>query len=447
MFRTDDTIVAIATPHGRGGIGVVRISGGASRAIAQALLDRNAPLQPRHATHARINGIDEVVATCFVAPHSYTGDDAVEISAHGSPVVLRTILEAAMRHGARLAEPGEFTLRAYLNGRIDLVQAEAVGDLIDAATPLQARTAFDQLEGTLTRRIGEIDAALFDITARLEASLDFPDEGYHFIDPADVRSQLSEVVVAIDRLLRDARRGRSIREGAHVAVVGRPNVGKSSVFNNLAGHDRAIVTPVPGTTRDLVTERVDVHGVPLALVDTAGIRTTSDIVEREGVDRARKAADVASLLLVVLDQSEPLREEDCDLLAETAGRSRVIVRNKIDLPAAWSADAIADPSVAVSAVTGAGVDDLRARVRELLGGREELRDTPAISNVRHIALLEQARMHIDRAIDATGAGAAAPEEFLLTDLAQARTALEEITGRRTPDDVLRHIFERFCVGK
>jgi tRNA modification GTPase len=204
---------------------------------------------------------------------------------------------------------------------------------------------------------------------------------------------------------------------------------------------------VPGTTRDLVTERVDVHGVPLALVDTAGIRTTSDIVEREGVDRARKAADVASLLLVVLDQSEPLREEDCDLLAETAGRSRVIVRNKIDLPAAWSADAIADPSVAVSAVTGAGVDDLRARVRELLGGREELRDTPAISNVRHIALLEQARMHIDRAIDATGAGAAAPEEFLLTDLAQARTALEEITGRRTPDDVLRHIFERFCVGK
>lgn len=447
MFSPDDTIVAIATPPGRGGIGVVRISGPQSHPIAQRLLDRAAPLEPRYATLARAGDVDEVIATFFAAPHSYTGQDVIEISAHGSPVVLRAIVDAAMAAGARLAEPGEFTLRAFISGRLDLVQSEAVADLIDAATPLQARTAFDQLEGTLTRRIGAIDAALFDISARLEASLDFPDEGYHFIEPARVHRALADLAVAIEALLADARRGRTIREGARVVVIGRPNVGKSSVFNKLAGHDRAIVTPIPGTTRDLVSERVDIHGLAVLLVDTAGVHDTADAVEREGVERARKAADVATLLLLVLDQSDPLREDDRRVLSATRGADRILIRNKTDLPAAWSEDVIGEPSLGASAATGSGFSDLRAAIAERLAGRDDLRDAPAVSNTRHIALLDRAREHLVRAAAAATEGAATPEEFLLADLQQARSALEEITGRRTTDDLLQHIFERFCIGK
>jgi tRNA modification GTPase len=447
MFSAEDTIVAIATPHGRGGLGVVRISGPASQSIARAILDREAPLQPRYATLAHVRGVDEVIATLFVAPHSYTGQDVVEISAHGSPVVLRAIVDTALGAGARLAEPGEFTLRAYLNARLDLVQAEAVGDLVEAATPLQARTAFDQLEGTLTRRIGEIDAALFDVIARLEASLDFPDEGYHFIEPRDIESAIRNVAGTIDALLGDARRGRTVREGAHVVMAGRPNVGKSSIFNGLAGHDRAIVTTVPGTTRDLITEQVDVNGLAVTLVDTAGVRDSADLVEREGVDRARRAAAVANLTLVVLDQSEALRDDDRSVIAATSGRPRVVVRNKADLPAVWSQEEVGAGSLAVSAATGEGIDRLRHAIVEALTASEELRDPPAISNARHIALLETARVHVERVSEAAAAGIGTPEEFLLTDLQQARAALEEITGRRTTEDLLRHIFERFCIGK
>jgi tRNA modification GTPase len=447
MFSPDDTIVAIATPPGRGGLGVVRISGPSSQSIAHAVLDRAQPLQPRHATLARVRGVDEVIATLFVAPHSYTGQDVVEISAHGSPVVLRAIVEASIAGGARLAAPGEFTLRAFLSARLDLVQAEAVADLIDAATPLQARTAFDQLEGTLTRRIAVIDAALFDVVARLEASLDFPDEGYHFIEPRDIQSAVREVADQIEALLADARRGRMVRDGAHVVIAGRTNVGKSSIFNQLAGTARAIVTAVPGTTRDLVSERVDVEGLAVTLVDTAGLRETEDVVEREGVDRARHAAMIATLILVVLDQSEPLRDDDRDVLEATKGRVRMLVRNKIDRPAAWSEALLESDSVAVSATTGFGMERLRQEIVRALTNREELRDAPAISNTRHIALLEEALTHLNRAADAAASGVETPEEFLLTDLQQARGLLEEITGRRTSDDLLRHIFERFCIVK
>jgi tRNA modification GTPase len=447
MFQTDDTIVAIATPPGKGGIGVVRISGPAAHSIAQSILNRSDPLQPRHAIFARIRDTDEVIATFFAAPRSYTGEDVVEISAHGSPVVLRAIVSAAMSCGARLAQPGEFTLRAFLGGRLDLVQSEAVADLIDAATPLQARIAFDQLEGTLTRQISAIDASLFDINARLEASLDFPEEGYHFIDPGGIRSRLLEIVDDIDALLTGAQYGRTIREGARVVVMGRPNVGKSSVFNALAGHERAIVTDVPGTTRDLVSESVDIGGVPVALIDTAGMRETTDAIEREGVDRARKAASVATLLLVVLDQSEPLRADDRQVLAATRGCARILLRNKIDLPLSWEADALDEFSTPVSATTGAGFTELRSTISERLTGREDLRDAPPVSNMRHIALLGRAREHLARAADAAADGSRMPEEFLLTDLQQARASLEEITGRRTTDDLLQHIFERFCIGK
>src|SRR5688572_23350554 len=334
MFSTQDTIVAIATPAGRGGIGVVRISGPSAAEIAQSLLTVRQPLEPRHATFARTAG-DHVVATCFPAPHSYTGEDVIEIAAHGSPVVLRQIVERAIGLGARVAEPGEFTLRAFLNNRIDLIQAEAVADLIEAVTPLQARAAFDKLEGTLTERISAIDAKLFDLTAKLEASLDFPDEGYHFVEAGEAAAAVRQIEGAMAALLCESRRGRLIREGARVTIAGKPNVGKSSLFNTLLRAGRAIVTPVPGTTRDLVIETADMDGLKLELVDTAGVRETTDQVEREGISLARQAWAAADLVLVVLDRSQPLEVEDNDLLRETAATPRLIVANKCDLPAAW----------------------------------------------------------------------------------------------------------------
>ena len=449
MFSTDDTIVAIATPAGRGGIGVLRVSGPSAGCIANGLLRLGDPLEPRYATFARTAG-DQVVATYFPAPHSYTGEDVVEISAHGSPVVLRQIVEQAMALGARLAEPGEFTLRAFLNGRIDLVQAEAVADLIDAVTPLQARAAFDQLEGTLTGRIAEIDAALFDLIAKLEASLDFPDEGYHFVTAGDAGSTLRTIEATIGTLLCDVRRGRMIREGARVAIIGKPNVGKSSLFNALLRSGRAIVTAVPGTTRDLVTETADVDGLRLELVDTAGVRETTDEVEREGIARARLAWATSDLALVVVDTSAPLGDEDCILLRETAATPRLIVGNKADLPAAWRVEDFAAPPIRVSSKTGDGIDVLREEIRTALDGANPAtaRDTAAVTNVRHAALLERAQSALRRAGDALDApGGPVAEEFVLTDLQDARAALEEVTGKRTSEDLLRHIFSRFCIGK
>lgn len=448
MFSTDDTIVAIATPPGRGGLGVVRISGPASQAIAAALLDRERPLAARHATFARVRGLDEVIATLFASPRSYTGQDVVEISTHGSPAVLQTIVGSAVEAGARLAEPGEFTLRAFLNGRLDLIQSEAVADLIDAATPLQARTAFDQLDGTLTRRIGAIEDSLFDLMARLEASLDFPDEGYHFIEAAALAVEIGRIRGAVAALVCDARRGRLIREGAEVAIVGRTNVGKSSIFNRLAGGERAIVTATPGTTRDLITERVDMHGVLLTLVDTAGLRDASDAIEAEGIGRAKHAAMTADLVVAVFDGGESLTLEDEAVLHETRDcRRRVIVVNKSDhARAARRPLAGAGREIEVSALTGAGMDDLRAAIVDALAG-EVLRDTPAVSNMRHAGLLKQAEQALERAECAAAIGAAMPEEFVLADLQSARAALEEVTGKRTSEDLLQHIFERFCIGK
>lgn len=465
MFSPDDTIVAIATPPGRGGIGIVRISGAGARDVATALLTHPRPLERQRATFTHLadsvpNGVgDEVVATLFPSPRSYTGEDVVEISAHGSPVVLQQIVERAIARGARLAEPGEFTLRGFLNGKRDLVQSEAVADLIDAVTPLQARTAFDQLEGSLTQRIANVDASLFDLIARLEASLDFPDEGYHFIEPAAIATAIATIVSDIDQLLTDGRRGRMIREGATVVIAGRPNVGKSRLFNALAGADRAIVTAVPGTTRDLVTERVDVEGLAVTLVDTAGVRDTLDIVEREGVTRGDRARDVADLVLVVIDVTDALGDDDERLLEDTTTRPRLIVLNKIDLvpdavtPAAATgirqaletAGIDQTAIVTVSAVTARGLDDLRREIARALTGRESRRDSAAISNTRHIALLERARTSLDEAQKA--ALDHASEEFVLAGLQWARQSFDEIVGRRTTDDLLAHIFERFCIGK
>ncbi len=450
MFSPADTIVAIATPPGRGGIGVVRISGPLAHEVTATVAGRSAPLAARHATltDIRVDGIaiDRAVVTFFPGPHSYTGEDVVEISAHGSPIVLRGIVEAAMRAGARLAEPGEFTFRAYLHGRMDLVQAEAVRDLVDAVTPLQARAAFDQLEGTLTGRIREIDTALFELSARVEASLDFPEEGYHFIAPGSAAEEILAICRQIEVLLADARRGRLVREGAQVAILGRPNSGKSSLFNRLAGSGRAIVTDIPGTTRDLVTEVIDIEGMAITLIDTAGLHgAPSDAVEQEGIARARAAEQIADLAIIVLDRSRPLTPDDEHLVAATTGRARLVIANKSDLPGCWSADALAVTPIHLSATTGEGVDHLRRAIGTALSGTERLHDTPAVTNARHVDLLSKAGAVLQRA--ARAARDRTSEEFVAADLAEARALLEEVTGARTADDVLEEIFGKFCIGK
>jgi tRNA modification GTPase len=454
VFSTTDTIVAVATPPGRGGIGVVRLSGHEAQAVAQSLITHREPLQPRHATLSkvrpvpgsceegdvpatRMDRIDQVVVTYFPSPASYTGEDVVELSAHGSPVVLRAIVEGAIARGARLAEPGEFTLRAFLNGRIDLMQAEAVNDLIDAVTPLQARAAFDQLDGTLTRAIAGIDAALFDLIARLEASVDFPEEGYHFVEPGALAQAIDELLERTGALLRDARRGRMIREGLQIAIVGEPNAGKSSLFNALAGASRAIVSHVPGTTRDLVTEVVDIEGLRVTLVDTAGLRDTDDPVEVEGVARARQSITVADLVLLVEDQSRPRS-------AKSVTHSKVLcIANKSDLAPAWTDHR----AVQVSATMGAGIAELRRRITAALDV-DPLCDRPSMTNVRHIALVDRAHHALTRARSAAlTEGGSLSEEFVLADLTEARAAFEEISGRRAPEELLAHIFSRFCIGK
>jgi tRNA modification GTPase len=453
VFSTDDTIVAVATPAGRAGLGVVRIAGPQAVEIAgvlapgPALVARLATVRrlaaPLEAVAlvARGAAIDQVVLTWFAAPASYTGDDVVEISAHGSPVLLDRIVRSAMAGGARLAAPGEFTLRAFLNGKLDLVQAEAVADLIDAVTPAQARLAFDQLDGTLSHALAAIGEALFDLRVRLEASLDFPDEGYHFVEPGAVARECEAVRTRVAALLETARRGRLLREGCRVALIGAPNVGKSLLFNALLGASRAIVTPVAGTTRDLLTERCDIGGLAVTLVDTAGVRDSDEPVEQEGIARARQAADAADVRVVVLDRSRPLpADRPVDLDAAGA----VIVANKCDLPSAWGPDD-GPGAIEASALTGDGLEAVRRAIVRAAVAAESLEDTPSVANARHVALLERVEARLDEA--AAQANRGEGEEIVLSTLQDAFTALDEIVGKRSSEDVLRQIFARFCIGK
>jgi tRNA modification GTPase len=445
MFSTADTIVAIATAPGRGAIGIVRLSGPDAIRIAGDLLGPRS-LEPRYATYAAIDTgtiRDQVVVTAYPQPHSYTGEDVVEISAHGSAVVLTAIVQAAITAGARLAQPGEFTLRAFLNGKIDLPQAEAVADLIDAATPLQAQTAFDQLNGTLSTAVRAIDDELFDLIARLEASIDFPEEGYHFIEPGAVGRAIDSVRQRIDALLSSSGRGRIVREGVQVAIVGSPNAGKSSLFNALVGAHRAIVTAIPGTTRDVLSEVVDLGGVRVTLVDTAGIGETTDPIEQEGIRRARQAADSCDVMLVVCDGTQPC---NADAFLPHAGRSMqraIVVASKADLPALWHRD----DAIAVSTVTGHGLDRLIDQILVNFDCAVE-RDVPSVSNVRHIRLLGEVKESLTGAAAALSDSAGTlPEEFVLSDLQRARMLLEQIMGLRGAEAHLEYIFSRFCVGK
>jgi tRNA modification GTPase len=458
-----DTIAAIATPPGEGGIGVVRLSGPAAAMIAARLFrgagGADAAGFASHTAHygwavepETAERIDECVLTLFRAPRSYTGEDVAELACHGSNVGLGRVLSAARRAGARLAEPGEFTRRAFLNGRIDLARAEAVADLIRARTDAALRVAARQLEGRLSRAIRDLRATLIGLLAEIEATIDFPDD----VEPPehdDVAARLRATREGASALLATANAGRIYREGAGVVIVGRPNVGKSSLLNALLGESRAIVTEIPGTTRDVIEELVSIRGIPIRAIDTAGLRATDDRVEQIGVGRSREQLAAADLALVVVDASAGLTPADRDILAEAGGgpvadRRAILVANKCDL-----GDRLADlppglPVVRAVAPRGEGIDELEAAIAEALVGAataDAAADTILVSNARHQARLEAAIAALRDAEAALAAGF--DLDLLATDVKIAAEALGEITGESVTEETITQIFARFCVGK
>jgi tRNA modification GTPase len=456
----DDTIAAIATPPGRGGIGVVRLAGPEARGIALPMLRLKRDLEPGRAVFGELvepcgtvegladaHRIDEVVVTYFAKSHSYTTDDIVEISAHGSPVVLQHIVELALARGARLAEPGEFTMRAFLNGRIDLTQAEAVRDLIESQTLYQARVAAQQLEGALSRRLQPVKQKLVELIALLEAGIDFAEDDVSVLPADRILQHMAEVRTPLEQLAGSFAYGKIVHEGLTLAIVGRPNVGKSSLFNRLVERERAIVTATPGTTRDLVSETVAIGGIPVKLVDTAGIRRALDEAENLGIRKSVEAIADADLVLVVLDASQPIATEDRQLLTQVDGRPAVMVENKTDIGSSqFSPPSSLLPRVRTSAVTGEGIPELRSEILRHIGGEAGAQtETGFLTSMRHQSLVRES-------IAALTAGEAAvrnnvPHEMLLLDLYGALRPLDEITGATTTDDILNLIFGRFCIGK
>lgn len=505
FMNLDDTIVAIATPPGRGGIGVVRLAGPEAKAIAKPMLSLTGDLQPGRAVHCDLiepsgalcradtparsaeSGadasvtktlatknarIDEVVVTYFAQPSSYTTDDIVEISAHGSPVVLRHIVELSLARGARLAEPGEFTMRAFLNGRLDLTQAEAVRDLIDSQTLFQAKVASQQLEGALSNRLKPIKKMLIDLIALLEAGIDFAEDDISVAPDATILARVAEVKTPLQQLASSFKFGKLIHQGLTLAIVGRPNVGKSSLFNRLVERERAIVTAQPGTTRDLVSETVAIGGIPVELVDTAGIRKSFDEAESMGIKKSMEALADADLVLIVLDHNSPNTDEDEEIFRQVEGRPALIVRNKSDLgvsigdgsrgdrrpgPPPPRAPSLAKPGmlselelhiqpIATSALTGDGIEALRAAILNQIGGEATTQmESGFLTSVRHQKLVGDALAALDTAEDAVASKV--PHEMLLLDLYAALRPLDEITGATTTDDILNLIFGTFCIGK
>ncbi|HXP47542.1 MAG TPA: tRNA uridine-5-carboxymethylaminomethyl(34) synthesis GTPase MnmE [Terriglobales bacterium] len=454
-MELDDTIVAIATPPGRGGIGVVRLAGPEAKAIAAPLLRLKHQLEPGRAVFGELiepatgERIDEVVVTFFAKPHSYTTDDVVEISAHGSPVVQRHVVELAVAAGARLAEPGEFTMRAFLNGRLDLTQAEAVRDLIESQTLYQAKVAAQQLEGALSHRLQPIKQKLVELVAMLEAGIDFAEDDVPVAAAEAIRRRLAEVREPLAGLEASFAYGKVVHEGMTLAIVGRPNVGKSSLFNRLVERERAIVTATPGTTRDLVSETVSLGGIPVKLVDTAGIRAAYDEAESIGIKKAYEALADADLVLVVMDLSQPSTEEDARLVEIVGARPKIVVENKADLQRELEAGGRGQEKngiVRTSAVTGEGIDELRQEILQHVGGEAAgQRESGFLTNVRHQGLVREAITGLDagrRALEQN-----IPHEMMLLDLYTALHALDGITGATTTDDILNLIFSSFCIGK
>ncbi|MFL6308035.1 MAG: tRNA uridine-5-carboxymethylaminomethyl(34) synthesis GTPase MnmE [Candidatus Sulfotelmatobacter sp.] len=464
-MNLDDTIVAIATPPGRGGIGVVRLSGARALEIAHPMLRLRHELEPGRAVFGELvdsaelrsetdeasapmqtERIDEVVVTYFAKPHSYTTDDVIEISAHGSPVVLRHIVELCVASGARLAEPGEFTSRAFLNGRIDLTQAEAVRDLIESQTVYQAKVAAQQLDGSLSRRLQPIKQNLVQLIAQLEAGIDFADDDVSILPDAVILQHIADVQVPLEQLRASFAYGKIVHEGLTLAIVGRPNVGKSSLFNQLVERERAIVTATPGTTRDLVTETVAIGGIPVRLVDTAGIRHSLDEAESIGIRKSKEALADADLVLVVLDASQEEAAEDAKLTAQASIRPTIVVQNKIDLQITAQRSGNRAPDVRTSAVTGKGVAELRAQIlQHIRGSIGAEAEHGFLTNVRHRGLIEDSLTALEAAKKAVAQKI--PHEMLLLDLYNALRPLDAITGATTTDDILNLIFSTFCIGK
>ena len=456
---TSDTIAALSTPGGEGGIGIIRLSGPRAIAIACRLFRRlnseslAAPLpfrqyygQIRHPRSGET--VDEVLLTTMRAPRSYTREEMAEISGHGGPVPLRAILTLVCAEGARLALPGEFTQRAFLNGRIDLTQVEAVLDTIRARTDAGLRAAQRLLAGELGRQVRALRTRLVSLLASLEAAIDYADEDLTFLTPEETGAEIAAIHADITALIASHARGRLLREGAGTAIIGRPNTGKSSLLNALLGEARAIVTSVPGTTRDVIEEQIDLAGIPLRLLDTAGIRPTDDEVERLGVERSRASLAQADLVLLVLDRAAPLTADDRTLLAEMRERAVIIVLNKADLPAAVMPEeirAVLDaPQIALSALTGAGLPALEATMRDLLLGGVAS-ESPALATQRQREAAEHAAESLALAADTLAAGGS--EELLAVDLMAAATALGELTGDAVREEVIDDLFARFCVGK
>jgi tRNA modification GTPase len=466
MFA-EDTIVAIATPPGRGGIGIVRLSGDSAIDIAARVIEiPRSPLAAQRATLGAFRDpasgrlLDEVVVTCFRKPHSYTAEDIVEISCHGAPVILNYLVECAVEVGARPAEPGEFTLRAFLNGRIDLTQAEAIRDLIESRTLFQARVAAQQMGGAVSLRLKPHKQTLVDLIARLEAGIDFAEDDVLVMSWEEILARLDGIRTDLEKLVEGFAYGRIVREGLSLAIVGRPNVGKSSLFNRLLNQDRAIVTATPGTTRDLVSETVQIAGIPLRFVDTAGIRSTEDEVEKIGVSKSFQAIADSDLRLLVVDVSEPWTAEDENLLRRVRPLGALLIAcNKSDLPKSiasrdlekiFSADG--EPPhgcplvVWTSALTGEGLSELCDKILEVAAPARDLApEGEFITNLRHQQLLKESLKALAKARQATEQRT--PHEMILLDLYESLRPLDTLTGATYVDDLLDIIFSTFCVGK
>ncbi|MFL6564833.1 MAG: tRNA uridine-5-carboxymethylaminomethyl(34) synthesis GTPase MnmE [Burkholderiales bacterium] len=432
-----DTIAAIATAAGRGGIGIVRVSGPSAPAISKVIVG-SLPL-PRQAQRARFRDtrgapIDEGLALYFPAPHSYTGEEVLELHGHGGPVVMQLLLRACLDSGARLAEPGEFTRRAFLEGKLDLAQAEAVADLIEASSEQAARAALRSLSGEFSAAIHAFASQLVELRALTEAMLDFPEEELDSVHRCDAASRLQAIAAALDALLAKSREGSLLRSGIHVVLAGRPNVGKSSLLNRLAGEERAIVTPIAGTTRDALREPIHIEGVPLTLVDTAGLRESVDELEQLGVERARRELAQADLVLVVEEAGGP--SSSPPPIATQA--ERILVYNKLDLAPRFERP---QGALAVSAKTGQGLEELRAAILAAAGW-SATGESGFLARERHLRALEKARAHIDAARRELDRWEVFAEELRL-----AHGALGTITGEFTSDDLLGEIFGRFCIGK
>jgi tRNA modification GTPase len=464
---SDDTIVAVATPPGRGGIGVVRLSGKQSIAITSSLIRFSKPhLDTQHATLGEFcepdsgRVLDQVVVTCFRAPHSYTAEDIVEISCHGAPVILNYLVARCLELGARAAEPGEFTLRAFLNGRIDLTQAEAIRDLIESRTLFQARVAAQQMEGAVSARLKPHKQKLVNLIAKLEAGIDFAEDDVPVSGWPELVGDLDAVRVDLEKLVQGYEFGKIVHDGLSLAIVGRPNVGKSSLFNRLLNEERAIVTATPGTTRDLVAESAAIGGIPLRFVDTAGIRATEDEAEKIGVGKSLQAIADSNLRLLVVDAAAGWTTEDAELLKKIRPLGALVIAlNKSDLPgriAAFdlkSSIAREDPTAAeslciveTSAVTGDGLPQLKEKILEVAAPARDLNaEGEFITNLRQQRLIKGAVGALHRARQA--AEQHTPHEMLLLDLYDALRQLDTLTGATYVDDVLGIIFSTFCVGK